>query len=127
MSVNDPIADFIIRLKNASARRQPEVRLRRTKTTEALARVLFSVGFIGKIDTESDLLRISLLYRDDGPAITGVRRLSKPGVRRYVPVSKIPRVRGGLGMVILATSKGIVSGQQALKERVGGEMLCEIW
>ncbi len=134
MSVNDPIADMLTRIRNAVAARHDSVSMPASKMKVAIAKVLKEEGFIkdytvvqqeGRPQAE---LRIELNYLGrKQPAINGLKRVSKPGLRVYVQKRQIPRVYGGLGIAILSTPKGVMTGQQARRESVGGELLCYVW
>lgn len=129
--VNDPIADMLTRIRNAIIARHDSVLIPASKTKLSIAKVLKEEGFI----TDYTLLRgkpqrmikISLKYIDGQPAITGLERVSKPGLRVYVGRGEIPRVYGGLGIAILSTSKGLMTGQEAWRRKLGGELLCYVW
>ena len=121
---NDTISDFLTRLRNASMAGRVEVPIRSSKTVLDIAGILKNEGFIASIKTEDNKVTVSL---DKDWPITHIKRLSKPGVRLYVKTNKIPRPRGGTGIVILSTPKGHLTGSQARKQKVGGELVCEIW
>lgn len=131
MSLSDPISDMLTRIRNASRNGAPDVAIPHSRLKGEIARILKSEGYI--VDTEADkegvrkTLRLRLRYRGEQPVIRGLRRISKPGLRRYVPVDKIPRVVGGTGIAILSTSRGILTDREARKVGVGGEVLCYIW
>lgn len=121
---NDTISDFLTRLRNASMAGKMNVSVRPSKSIEKIAKVLQSEGFLTSIDKTDDQFEVTLSA--DWP-ITHLRRLSKPGIRRYVKTTEVPRPKGGFGVVILSTPKGILTGSQARKQRVGGELICEVW
>ncbi|MEK7171098.1 MAG: 30S ribosomal protein S8 [Patescibacteria group bacterium] len=121
---NDTIADFLTRLRNATMAGKTEVPVRTSKSIVDIAGILKSEGFIAAINTVDDQLTVSL---DANWPITHIKRLSKPGVRLYVKADRIPSPRGGTGIVILSTPKGHLTGSQARKQKVGGELVCEIW
>ena len=132
MTVSDPIADMLTRIRNAIMARHDFVLVPSSKTKLSIARILKDEGFI----TEYEVLRgkphrvIKLYLRYDGnnqPIISGLERMSKPGLRVYVGQKEIPRVYGGLGVAILSTSKGVMTGKQAWRRGIGGELLCYIW
>lgn len=131
MSVGDPIGDMLTRIMNAVSRRKPTVEIPWTRTCEALARLLLAENFLEatEIKAEGKLKQMVLtLKMNDGlPAISRIKRLSKPGVRQYRGADELPRVRGGLGMVAVSTPKGIMSASEARKKNLGGEILCELW
>jgi len=122
--VNDVIADFLTRLRNASMAGKADVSVRTSKSLVSIADILKHEGFIAEIKAEDSELKITL--EKNGP-ITHIKRLSKPGVRYYVKSIDIPRPRGGTGLVIVSTPKGILTGSQARKQKVGGELVCEVW
>ncbi|HAV10679.1 MAG TPA: 30S ribosomal protein S8 [Dehalococcoidia bacterium] len=129
--VTDPIADMLTRIRNALMVRHDTVTVPASKTKLVIAKILKDEGFItdftvvkGKVDKT---IKISLRYLDNQPVINGLERVSKPGLRVYVGSGEVPRVYGGLGISILSTSKGIMVGQDAWKQKLGGELMCHIW
>lgn len=132
MSMTDPIADLLTRIRNASQARHPTVVVPRSKIKLELVKILKQEGFIeGFIDVPEGLQgQIKIFLRYDAAnrgVIRGLDRVSKPGCRKYVGRDEIPRVRNGLGLAILTTPKGVLTGQQALHAGVGGELLCYVW
>jgi small subunit ribosomal protein S8 len=132
MPVNDPVADMLTRIRNATQARHDSVLVPVSKMKLALAKILKEEGYIRDYDMPRGqlhpTLRLHLSYRDSHePAISGVKRVSKPGLRIYVGKGEIPRVYGGLGIAILSTSRGIMTSQQAWRLGVGGELLCYVW
>lgn len=132
MSVNDPIADMLTRIRNACMARHSSVVIPSSKMKVAIAEILKREGFIRDFqvhrDRPADKIEISLKYdANRQPAISGLRRVSKPGLRIYTSRADIPRVRGGLGLSILSTPKGVLAGHEAWQQRVGGEVLCYVW
>jgi small subunit ribosomal protein S8 len=129
--VNDPIADMFIRIKNAQAVMHETITFPASLQNERVARVLQENGYIKsvarKTNKPSDSLIIELRYVDKQPAITHIKRVSKPGARRYSGVSRIPRPLSGHGLVILSTPKGVMSGLQAEKLGLGGEVIGTVW
>jgi small subunit ribosomal protein S8 len=128
--MTDPIADMLNRIKNAYAVRADDLRLPSSKLKESIAKVLAERGFIAGYSLEPEprpTLVIVLRYEGGKPALSHVRRLSRPGQRRYVAAREIPRVRGGQGTVIVSTSGGLKTGEAARREGVGGELLCEVY
>ena len=121
---NDTIADFLTRLRNASMAGKTDVPVRSNKSVVKIAEILKAEGFIQSLATTDGELTVTLTK--DAP-ITHIERLSKPGVRYYVKNTEIPRPRGGTGIVIISTPKGILTGGQARKQKVGGELVCEVW
>lgn len=134
MSVTDPIADMLIRIKNAGMARHPQAAMPTSKLREAIARILKEEGFIQDYEVlpgkTSSTLLIHLKYtreRHPRPVITGLERISKPGRRAYSPKQDIPWVRSGLGISVVSTSKGVMTGREARRQGVGGEILCNVW
>ena len=132
MTVTDPIADMLTRIRKAIMARHDNVKVPASKMKLALARILKEEGFITdyeviKCKPHRDII-IQLRYLEDNqPAISGLKRVSKPGLRVYVQKKEIPRVYGGLGIAIVSTSQGVRSGQQAWQQGYGGELLCYVW
>jgi small subunit ribosomal protein S8 len=130
--VNDPIGDMLTRLRNGSRARHDKVVMPHSNLKLEIIKVLKSEGFIGDYTVHErapqNEISVQLKYGPDrAPAITGIRRVSKPGLRRYVPVREIPRVLGGMGIAVLSTSKGIMSDGEARKQNLGGELLCTVY
>jgi len=130
--MTDPIADMLTRVRNASRARHTEVVVPASRTKREIARILKEEGFIADVQEEragpSQMLRIELKYVDGKvPVVSGLKRISKPGLRVYAQKTDIPRVLGGLGIVIVSTSKGIMTGSQAKQAQLGGEILAYIW
>jgi small subunit ribosomal protein S8 len=132
MNVSDPIADMLTRIRNASRARHTEVLVPASRTKREIARILLEEGFIAGVDEEHEgarqMLRVTLKYVDGkAPVVSGLKRISKPGLRVYARKTEIPRVLGGLGIVIVSTSQGIMTGSQAHKAQLGGEVLAYVW
>jgi small subunit ribosomal protein S8 len=132
MNVTDPIADMLTRIRNASSARHRELTLPSSRVKREIARILAEEGFIESYGTAQDgvqeLLNVRLKYVEGRtPVVSGIKRISKPGLRVYARKTEIPRVLGGLGLAILSTSHGIMTGQQARKLNLGGEVLCYVW
>jgi small subunit ribosomal protein S8 len=131
--MTDPIADLLTRIRNAALARHDRTEMPASRLKAAVARILKEEGFIADVrtgdgDGASNKLTIVLKYgRDRQSAIDGVRRVSRPGRRVYVRHDRIPRVVSGLGISILSTSRGLMSDRQARAQKVGGELLCEVW
>ena len=130
--ITDPIADMLTRIRNAVLARHDSVLVPSSKMKLAIAKILKEEGFI--IDYEvlkgrpQRVLKIHLKYKDKKePVLTGLQRVSRPGLRVYVQRLEIPRVYGGLGIAIVSTPQGLMTGQQAWRQNVGGELLCYIW
>jgi small subunit ribosomal protein S8 len=130
-TVTDPIADFLARVRNGARAQQPEVLIPYSKIKAEVARVLKEEGYISdySVDTSAAHPRIKVINKlvDRSSAIAGLRRVSRPGLRRYVGADDIPRVLGGMGLAILSTSRGILSGREARKQKIGGELLAYVW
>ncbi len=132
MNVTDPIADMLTRIRNASSARHRELTLPSSRVKREIARILAEEGFIESYGTAQEgvqeLLNVRLKYVEGRtPVVSGIKRISKPGLRVYARKTEIPRVLGGLGLAILSTSHGIMTGQQARKLNLGGEVLCYVW
>ena len=131
MNVSDPIADMLTRIRNASRARHTDVIVPASRTKLAIARILKDEGFIEDFSEATDgpaqVLSIKLKYVGKVPVVSGLKRISKPGLRVYAAKTEIPRVLGGLGVVIVSTSQGIMTGQQARKGQLGGEILAYVW
>jgi small subunit ribosomal protein S8 len=128
--MTDPISDMLTRLRNAAQAFLPEIQLPHSKLKEAIAQLLKREGYVAEVAVEGKpfkKIKIKLKYNGRKPVIAGSRRVSSPGLRRYVASTGIPRVRGGMGTSILSTPEGIMTGTQARKKNVGGELLCEVW
>jgi len=130
-TVTDPIADFLTRIRNGTLAQKPEVLVPYSKVKAEIARILKDEGYITdySIDMSAAHPRIKITNKlvDRSSAIAGLRRVSRPGLRRYVGTDEIPRVLGGMGVVILSTSRGVLSGREARKQKVGGELLAYVW
>ena len=130
--VTDPISDLLVRLRNGFRRHHDVVTIPASQLKHEVLRVLQAEGFIQGIETATEnghpVLQVTLRYVGEGqPMITGMQRVSKPGRRVYVGTREIPRVRNGIGMAILSTSKGIMTDQASRKANLGGEVLCAVW
>ena len=130
--VNDPIADFLTRIRNAIARKKESLTVPSSKMLEAIASILKEEGYILDYEVSGEdkvqkELTLKLKYVNGKPAITKLIRVSKPGVRIYAGYKDVARVKQGLGLNILTTPKGVMTGKQAKDKQVGGELLCKIW
>jgi small subunit ribosomal protein S8 len=128
--VNDPISDMLARIRNANRALLPTVDLPHSRMKESIAGILKREGYIIDFAVEGQLprqLKLKLKYQGKKSVIEGLRRISTPGLRRYVGATEIPRVRGGLGVAVLSTSEGLMTGNQARKKNLGGELLCYVW
>jgi small subunit ribosomal protein S8 len=130
-TVTDPIADFLTRVRNGTHAQQIEVFVPYSKIKAEIARILKDEGYISdySIDTSAARPRIKITNKivNRSSAIAGLRRVSRPGLRRYVGADEVPRVLGGMGLAILSTSRGVLSGREAKKQKVGGELLAYVW
>jgi len=127
MSVTDPIADMLARIRNAYHALHKKVAMPHSKMKESMAGILKDQGYIDDFAVEGRDLVLVLKYAKGRPLISGLKRVSKPGRRIYVGAHDIPRVQNGLGICILSTSRGVMDGITARNAKVGGELLCEVW
>ena len=132
MSMNDPISDFLTRVRNAVRAHHSTVDIPASGIKAEICRVLKEEGFIADYivsdDPKPGLIRVTLKYSHDrSPVLQGLRRVSRPSLRRYLGSEDIKQVRSGLGIAIISTSKGVMTGRSARQQKVGGELLCEIW
>lgn len=131
MSMTDPIADMLTRIRNASSAGHKMVDIPASKMKASIARVLYNHGFILGFrrieDGKQGVLRVYLAYRSGTPLIVGIKRISKPGCRVYSGVDTLPRVMGGRGLAVLTTPRGIITDFEARKHNVGGEVLLHVW
>ena len=128
--MNDPISDMLARIRNANRALLPAIELPHSKMKESIAGILKREGYITDFAVEGKvprIIRLKLKYQGKKSVIEGLRRLSTPGLRRYVGATEIPRVRGGLGVAVLSTSEGLMTGTQARKKNLGGELICYVW
>ncbi len=131
MNISDPIADMLTRIRNGSRARHSDVLVPASRTKRAIAEILRDEGFIESFEEVKDSphpeLKITLKYVGKVPVISGLKRVSKPGLRVYATKTDIPRVLGGLGVVIVSTSHGIMTGSRARQAQLGGEVLAYVW
>ena len=128
--MNDPISDMLARIRNANLALLPAVEMPHSKIKESIDAILKREGYISDFAVEGKLprtIKMKLKYQGKKSVIEGLKRVSTPGLRRYVGSTEIPRVRGGLGVSMLSTSEGVMTGTQARKKNLGGELICEIW
>lgn len=129
--MTDPIADFLTRVRNAASARHKVVDIPASKMKEGLAEILKTQGFISDVQRVEDgpqgLLRLTLRYVNGQPSLFGLRRVSRPGLRRYAGATELPRVKNGLGIAIISTSQGLMTDKEARRRNIGGEVLCYIW
>ncbi len=128
--MNDPISDMLTRIRNANQALLPAVEMPHSKIKESIAAILKREGYISDFAVEGKLprtIKMKLKYQGKKSVIEGLKRVSTPGLRRYVGSTEIPRVRGGLGVSMLSTSEGLMTGTQARKKNLGGELICYVW
>ncbi len=131
MTMTDPVADYLTRVRNALQAGHKRVDVPASNLKREMTRLLteqkYINGFTEIKESAQGVIRIQLKYQETRPVIAGLKRVSRPGLRKYVDAETIPRVLGGLGIAIISTSKGLMTDRQAREARVGGEVLCEIW
>jgi small subunit ribosomal protein S8 len=131
MTMTDPIADYLTRVRNAIQAGNKRLDIPASNLKRELTKLLVAQkyinGFTETKESAQGVLRIQLKYNDGRPVITGLKRISTPGLRSYVAADAVPRVLGGLGIAVLSTSRGLMTDKQARQAKVGGELLCEIW
>jgi small subunit ribosomal protein S8 len=128
--MNDPISDMLSRVRNANLALLPAIELPHSRMKESIAGILKREGYIADFSVQGKVpktIQMKLKYQGKKSVIEGLRRISTPGLRRYVGATEIPRVRGGLGVAVVSTSEGVMTGVQARKKNLGGELLCYIW
>lgn len=130
MTPTDPIADMLTRIRNAQRAEIPAIELPHSKLKESIAGILKREGYLNEVGVEGATikkLKVRLKYDGRKGVIEGIRRVSRPGLRRYVAADEIPRVHNGMGTAIVSTSEGVMTGVQARKKNLGGELLCYVW
>ena|SRR5215471_14812432 len=128
--MNDPISDMLTRIRNANRALLPVVNVPHSKMKESIAAILRKEGYITDYTVEGQIpktIKLKLKYQGKKSVIEGLRRISTPGLRHYVGSTEIPRVLGGLGVAVLSTSEGMMTGNQARKKNLGGELVCYVW
>jgi small subunit ribosomal protein S8 len=128
--MTDPISDMLTRIRNAAHAALPRTEMPHSKMKESIAQILKREGYISDYSVDGTTiktLKVQLKYQGRKPVIEGLRRVSSPGLRRYTGATEVPRVRGGLGTAIISTSQGLMTGPQARKNNLGGELLCYVW
>jgi small subunit ribosomal protein S8 len=128
--MSDPISDMLTRIRNAGAAQLPVVKLPHSRIKESAAKLLKSEGYVSEVSVAGDVkkeITIKLKFNGKKSVIEGLKRVSRPGLRRYVGSTEIPRVRGGLGVAVLSTPEGLLTDAQARKKNLGGELLFYIW
>jgi small subunit ribosomal protein S8 len=128
--MTDPISDMLTRLRNGGRALQPAIELPHSRLKENIAKILKTEGYVSDVAVEGNAIKkikIRLKYNGKKSVIEGLKRISKPGLRKYVGATEIPRVRGGLGVAVVSTSEGLMTDVQARRKNLGGELLCYIW
>lgn len=128
--MHDPISDLLTRIRNAGQAQHSDVSIPHSRLKEAIARLLKDEGYVTDVKVEGDKIKsikVSLRYQNRRSVITGLRQISTPGLRRYVGAGDVPRVLGGMGVAVLSTPKGVLTGLEARKQNVGGEVICYVW
>lgn len=128
--MTDPISDMLTRIRNAGLALRPTVEVPHSRIKENIASILKKEGYVAGVEVEGKgikTLKLKLKYQGKKTVIEGLRRISKPGLRHYVGADEIPRVRGGLGVAVISTPEGVMSGTEARKKNLGGEVVCYVW
>jgi small subunit ribosomal protein S8 len=128
--MTDPISDMLTRIRNAQRALLPAVEMPHSKIKESIAHILKKEGYVSEVAVEGKFpkaIKLKLKYEGKRSVIEGLRRISKPGLRHYVGATEIPRVLGGLGISVVSTPEGVMTGTQAKKKNLGGELLCYVW
>lgn len=131
MIVNDPVGDMLTRIRNAAMARKKTIELPSSKLKVAVSKILFDQGYLTHVETvgnkPKESLHLTIAYIGKEPKLTGIKRISKPGLRWYIGKKKIRPVMGGTGTAIVSTPSGVMTGKSAIKQGIGGELLCEVW
>ncbi|MEI6357431.1 MAG: 30S ribosomal protein S8 [Verrucomicrobiota bacterium] len=128
--MHDPISDLLTRIRNGGLAQHAEVVIPHSKMKESISRILKDEGYISSVTVEGSTIKqmkLRLKYQGKQSVIVGLKQVSTPGLRRYVSSSEIPRVLGGMGVAILSTPKGLLTGTEARKQNIGGELVCFVW
>ena len=128
--MTDPISDMLTRIRNAQRALLPNVVVPHSRIKESIAQILRTEGYVTDVAVEGKAaksIKLRLKYEGKKSVIEGMRRVSRPGLRHYVGATEIPRIRGGLGVAVISTSEGVMTGNQARKKNLGGEVLCYVW
>lgn len=128
--MHDPVSDLLTRIRNAGMARHSKVSIPHSRLKESVACILKSEGYVSEVSVEGTMPRqivISLKYSGQKPVIVGLRQISTPGLRRYVRSAEIPRVLGGMGISVVSTPQGVMTGTDAKKANLGGELVCYVW
>lgn len=128
--MTDPISDMLTRIRNGGKALQPVVAVPHSRIKESIAGILKKEGYVSDVSVEGNVpktIKLKMKYQGKKSAIEGLRRISKPGLRHYVGATEIPRVLGGMGVAVISTSEGVMTGVQARKKNLGGEVVCYVW
>jgi small subunit ribosomal protein S8 len=128
--MTDPISDMLTRIRNAGCALRPAVAVPHSRVKENIANILKKEGYVAEVAVEGKIpktINIKLKYQGKKNVIEGLRRMSRPGLRHYVGATEIPRVLSGMGVAVVSTSEGVMTGTQAVKKNLGGELLCYVW
>jgi len=128
--MTDPISDMLTRIRNSGRALRPVVQIPHSKMKESIAHILKKEGYVSEVTVDGKVLKtisVRLKYEGKKSVVEGLRRISKPGLRNYVGAAEIPRVRGGMGVAVISTPEGVMTGVQARKKNLGGEVVCHIW
>jgi len=128
--MTDPISDMLTRIRNAGHALRPTAEIPHSRLKEGIAHILHKEGYVADVAVDGKTrktLKLRLKYEGKRPTIEGLRRISRPGLRHYVGANEIPRVLGGMGVAVISTSEGVMTGVQARKKNLGGEVLCYVW
>lgn len=128
--MHDPVSDLLTRIRNAGMARHSKVSVPHSRLKESVARILMAEGYVSDVSVEGTMRKqivISLKYSAQKPVIVGLRQISTPGLRRYVRSTEIPRVLGGMGISVVSTPQGVMTGASAKKANLGGELVCYVW
>jgi len=128
--MHDPVSDLLTRIRNAGMARHSKVSVPHSRLKESVARILKAEGYVSEVVVEGTMPKqivISLKYTGQTPVIVGLRQISTPGLRRYVRSTEIPRVLGGMGVAVVSTPQGVMTGTNARKANLGGELVCYVW
>jgi small subunit ribosomal protein S8 len=128
--MTDPISDMLTRIRNAGRALLPNVEMPHSRIKESIANILKKEGYIADVAVDGKAIKtikLQLKYQGKKSVIEGLRRISKPGLRHFVGATEIPRVRGGMGVAVISTSEGVMTGNDARKKNIGGELLCYVW
>ena len=128
--MTDPISDMLTRIRNAQRALLPNVAVPHSRIKESIAQILRTEGYVTDVAVDGKApktIKLKLKYEGKKSVIEGMRRVSRPGLRQYVGATEIPRIRGGLGVAVISTPEGVMTGNQARKKNLGGEVLCYVW